>query len=273
MTEDFLASLLVEVQSGRMEIPAAIDKLSNYPVDETVPNVKIDTQRALRTSVPEVVFCPGKTTEQVIRILQRLYNHHGRALGTRASPKMALLVQEQIPKAVYDPVSRLISIRRESGIRSNLPLVVVVSAGTADVPIAEEAAQTLEFLCCRVDRCYDVGVAGLHRLLSARNRLERAAVVISVAGMEGALTSVVAGLLSAPVIGVPTSVGYGSNMKGLSALLAMLNSCAAGVAVVNIDNGFGAALMAYAILKQIETEIAPKDPDSIVRTGSQSRGE
>ena len=259
MTEEQLAVLLAEVRAGRMQVDAALERLRGFPVDDTVAGARVDTQRALRTGVAEVVFCTGKSADQVAQILQRLHAHHGRALGTRATPEQAQRVQEEVPAVTYDPVSRLLTLGAVEAERGTAP-VAVNSAGSADLPVAEEAAQTLEFLGDRVARCYDVGVAGLHRLLAVRPQLERAAVVISVAGMEGALTSVVAGLLAAPVIGVPTSVGYGANLGGAAALLAMLNSCAAGVSVVNIDNGFGAALMAHAIVRQIGAAVDAASP-------------
>ena len=238
MTEEQLAVLLAEVRAGRLQVDAALERLRGFPVDDTVAGARVDTQRALRTGVAEVVFCSGKSADQVAQILRRLHAHQ------------AQRVREQVPAVAYDPVSRLLTLWAAEAEQGTAP-IAVISAGSADLPVAEEAAQTLEFLGASVQRCYDVGVAGLHRLLAVRPQLERAAVVISVAGMEGALTSVVAGLLAAPVIGVPTSVGYGANLGGAAALLAMLNSCAAGVSVVNIDNGFGAALMAHAIVRQI----------------------
>ena len=431
MTEELLAELLGAVRDGGLEVAAALERLRGFPVDVSVAGARVDTHRKLRTGAAEVVFCPGKTPDQVAEILSRLHAHHGRALGTRATPELARQVCERLPEAAFDPVSRLLTLgwrpaggrsaaRAEerrgagAGVAAGWPdrdaargtpvakgapvthgagdggtpggpgrvaqqgralheagdggmpggpgrvvqqgratreagdggmpgepgrvaqqgcapheaggrgmpggpgrvvqqgrapreagdggmpgepervaqqgrapheadggstpggpgrvaqqgcatreadggqpapaagaLVAVVTGGTSDLPVAEEAAQTLEFLGGRVERCYDVGVAGLHRLLAVRPQLERAAVVICVAGMEGALTSVVGGLLAAPVIGVPTSVGYGAHFGGTAPLLAMLNSCAAGVAVVNIDNGFGAALMAHAIIRQI----------------------
>lgn len=251
MTEALLAALLADVREGRLEVAAALERLRGFPVDAGVAGARLDTQRALRTGVAEVVFCTGKSAAQVAEILQRLRAHHGRALGTRATPEQARQVRERLAEVTYHPVSRLLTLGAAEPGRGAAPPVAVVSAGSADLPVAEEAAQTLEFLGGCVERCYDVGVAGLHRLLAAQPQLERAAVVISVAGMEGALTSVVAGLLAAPVIGVPTSVGYGAHLGGAAALLTMLNSCAAGVAVVNIDNGFGAALMAHAIVRRI----------------------
>ena len=257
MTEELLSTLLAEVRDGRLEVAAALERLRGFPVDDAVAGARVDTQRVLRTGVAEVVFCAGKSPAQVAQILQRLHHHHGRALGTRATPELAQQVRERLSEVAYDPVSRLLTLGAAEAAGGASAPVAVASGGSADLPVAEEAAQTLEFLGCSVKRCYDVGVAGLHRLLAVRPQLERAAVVISVAGMEGALTSVVAGLLAAPVIGVPTSVGYGAHLGGVAALLAMLNSCAAGVAVVNIDNGFGAALLAHAIVRQIGAAALP----------------
>jgi hypothetical protein len=179
-----------------------------------------------------------------------------RVMGTRVSQDMANYVQIQLPDVRYEPVSRLLTLQKDqpAATYDGQPLVAIVTGGTADIPVAEESAQTLEFLCQRVTRVYDVGVAGLHRLLDQRDILMNADVIISIAGMEGALTSVIAGMFACPVIGVPTSVGYGSSFGGLAALLSMLNSCAPGVAVVNIDNGFGAAQMAFAILERIRVQ-------------------
>jgi NCAIR mutase (PurE)-related protein len=179
-------------------------------------------------------------------------------MGTRASLELAAAIQSKLPTAKYDSISRLVTIQKEAipPPPADSPFALVVSAGTSDQPVAEEAAQTLEFLGGRVERAYDVGVAGLHRVLDQRELLFNAQVIISVAGMEGALTSVVSGLVSCPVIGVPTSVGYGASFDGLASLLAMLNSCAPGVAVVNIDNGFGAAQFAYMILNRIQGSTA-----------------
>ena len=298
MTEELLAELLAAVRDGGLEVETALERLRGFPIDASVAGARVDTHRKLRTGAAEVVFCPGKTPEQVAEILARLHAHHGRALATRATPELARQVRERLPAAAYDAVSRLLTVgwRSPRGASTHehcgggasgaaggghghghgdgdrySALVAVVTAGTSDVPVAEEAAQTLEFLGARVERCYDVGVAGLHRLLAVRPRLERAAVVICVAGMEGALTSVVGGLLAAPVIGVPTSVGYGAHLGGAAPLLAMLNSCAAGVAVVNIDNGFGAALMAHAIIRQIDAR-AVADPARVPEVVAASSG-
>lgn len=248
-----LKNLLNQVHQQTLSVDAALESLRSLPFDELDGYARLDTHRSLRTGLPEVVFCQGKTPQQVAGIIQRLMEHHNRVLGTRAPAEVAAFVLSQIPEANYDPVSRLITVSRgdpPSPAKTG-PYAVVVTGGTSDQPVAEEAAQTLEFLGRRVERVYDSGVAGLHRLLERREVLFEADVIISVAGMEGALTSVVGGLVSCPVIGVPTSVGYGASFNGVAALLSMLNSCATGVAVVNIDNGFGAGVYAHIILTKI----------------------
>jgi NCAIR mutase (PurE)-related protein len=199
------------------------------------------------------VFCQNKTPEQATGILDQLWRHHDRVLATRVPAEMATAIKSRLPDARYDRTSRLLTLARTQLPPPSVdaPYALVVSGGTSDLSVAEEAAQTLEFLGGRTERAYDVGVAGVHRLLDERERLFGADAVISVAGMEGALTSVVAGLVACPVIGVPTSVGYGASFNGLAPLLAMLNSCAPGVAVVNIDNGFGAGLYAHLILRRV----------------------
>ncbi len=210
---------------------------------------KLDTSREARTGFPEVVLCEGKPDAYLPEIFRRLVEEDGRALGTRASERQARLVQGVLPQAAYDPVSRILSVAPEVPV----PLVghvAVVCAGTADTPVAEEAARVAEFFGTRVTRHYDVGVAGIHRLLDQMDQpdgIRAATCVVAVAGMEGALASVLGGLVSVPVIAVPTSVGYGASFNGVAALLSMLNTCANGVATVNIDNGFGAAYLATQI--------------------------
>jgi NCAIR mutase (PurE)-related protein len=208
----------------------------------------LDHDRAQRTGIAEVIFCQGKTADQVVEICGRMVQREGRVLATRAAPEIARAVQQVFPDARYHPEARIISIGAESPAKEDAPYVAVATAGTSDIPVAEEAALTLEFLGRSVRRVYDVGVAGIHRLLNRADVLQRAHVVIAVAGMEGALPSVIGGLVACPVIAVPTSIGYGASFNGLAALLAMLNSCAPGVAVVNIDNGFGAAALAHKIM-------------------------
>jgi len=262
MDPNRLRQLLADVHSGHVGVEAALDQLRTLPYDD-IGDARLDLHRSLRQGLPEVVFCQSKTVEQVVGILRRLWQHHDRVLATRVSDDMAAEIQPQLqvpPDEAssacihYDPVSRLLALTRTQlpPPADDAPYVLVVSAGTSDLPVAEEAAQTAEFLGSRTERAFDVGVAGVHRLLDEQERLSGADVVVSVAGMEGALTSVVGGLVACPVIGVPTSVGYGAHFGGIAPLLAMLNSCAPGVAVVNIDNGFGAGLYAHLILRRIE---------------------
>lgn len=265
MDPNRLRRLLADVQSGHVDVEAALDQLRTLPYDD-IGDARLDLHRSLRQGLPEVVFCQSKTVEQVVDILRRLWQHHDRVLATRVSDDMAAEIQPQLQvppdeagsaRIHYDPVSRLLALTRTQlpPPAHDAPYALVVSAGTSDLPVAEEAAQTAEFLGSRTERVYDVGVAGVHRLLDEQERLSGADVVVSVAGMEGALTSVVGGLVACPVIGVPTSVGYGAHFGGIAPLLAMLNSCAPGVAVVNIDNGFGAGLYAHLILRRIQRDL------------------
>lgn len=251
MDTEKLRQILRDVRHGDLDEVTALELLKDLPYED-LGYARLDHHRDLRKGSPEVVFCQGKTPHQVCEIFARMAKHHAHVLGTRANADIAAAVIDRFPETRYDPVSRLLVLRIPAEeIRDHNGddvYAAVVSAGTADIPVAEEAAQTLEFLGNRVQRVYDVGVAGLHRLIDQRAVLDQATVIISIAGMEGALTSVIAGLVSSPVIGVPTSVGYGASFQGLSALLAMLNSCAPGVAVVNIDNGFGAAQFAHLLL-------------------------
>ncbi len=243
-----LSELLERVRSGEVTTAAALDQLRLLPYEDLY-DAKLDHHRALRTGFPEVIFCQGKTPEQVARIFAHLAERGDTVLGTRASPEMAAATLELTPEATYHALPRCLTLQR----RPDAPLrpgVALVSAGTADLPVAEEAALTAAMMGQGVDRIYDVGVAGIHRLLTHVERIRAARVVVVVAGMEGALASVVGGLVEAPVIAVPTSVGYGASFGGLAALLTMLNSCASGVGVVNIDNGFGAGVLAAAINRQ-----------------------
>ena len=253
MDKSKLIDLLNSVQDGDTSVEEALKRLESLPY-ENLDFARLDLHRDLRQGLPEVIYCQNKTPEQVLEIMKRLWEHHDKVLGTRVSADIANYVLERLPEANFNPVSRLLKL-----IRGDFPLpegegpyVMVVTGGTSDLPVAEEAAQTLEFLGTRVVRAYDIGVSGVHRLLDQQSLLSEADVIISVAGMEGALTSVVGGLVSCPVVGVPTSVGYGANFQGISALLSMLNACAPGIAVVNIDNGFGAAVYAHLILRRIQ---------------------
>jgi len=253
MDESHLRQLLDEVASGQLEVQAAIDRLRGMPFED-LGFAKVDHHRALRTGFPEVIFCPGKTPEQVSRIAAAMHKQDQVVLATHASTEIYQAVQAVIAEAVYHEEARIVQVGQPEAIPSQCGSVLVVSAGTSDIPVAEEARVTAAAVGCRVQSLYDVGVAGLHRLLGHREMLEQAAVIIVVAGMEGALPSVVGGLVSAPVIAVPTSVGYGASFGGLSALLAMLNSCASGMVVVNIDNGFGAGYFAALLVKNWRTK-------------------
>jgi pyridinium-3,5-biscarboxylic acid mononucleotide synthase len=243
-----LGTLLAEVAAGRLAPDAALDRLRHLPFED-LTFARVDHHRALRQGQPEVVFCEGKTPEQVVAICERLAAMSGGFLGTRCGEAHAAAVRRAFPDAVWSPLARTVHLLPEG--RSAAPpdagTILVVSAGTSDLPVAEEAAVVAEVFGHRVERLVDVGVAGIHRLLASNDRLRQADVIIVVAGMEGALPSVVGGLVPVPVIAVPTSVGYGASFCGLAALLGMLNSCAAGVTVVNIDNGFGAAAAASRI--------------------------
>ena len=213
--------------------------------DAALPYAKLDTSRKERTGFPEVVFCEGKADEFLRGIFLRLYELNGEVLGTRATQAQYELLRSVLPELRYDPVSRIISVAAEK--KERIGNIAVCTAGTADIPGAEEAAQTAEFFGSRVERIFDVGVSGIHRLLSQTEKLNVANCVVAVAGMEGALASVIGGLVSVPVIAVPTSVGYGASLGGLSALLTMVNSCANGISVVNIDNGYGAGYIATQV--------------------------
>jgi NCAIR mutase (PurE)-related protein len=289
MNPEQVRLILEAVRSGTLSIEEALGRFKWLPYEElgTPPPdplpetetgsrhghtfARLDTHRRLRTGYPEIVFCQGKTPEQVEAIVERLLADNERVLATRAAPEHAAAIRRRVPDAVYHEVARIVEATK-AALGSGLPdlgegssttrpraqsaepepgpegrYILVISAGTADIPVAEEAAVTAAALGSRVERLYDVGVAGLHRLLHQKEKLDGANVIICVAGMEGALPSVVGGLVEQPVIAVPTSVGYGASFQGLAALLTMLNSCATGVAVVNIDNGFGAGYFAHVV--------------------------
>lgn len=247
MTPEQLSALLAEVAAGTRSPEAALERLRHFPT-EALPFAQLDHHRMLRQGHPEVVYCAGKTLDQVEGICTRLAATGNGFLGTRATPEQAEALQRRFSALEWNSLARTVVLRPAGERREPVGRVLVVCAGTSDLPVAEEAAVTADVLGHGVERLTDVGVAGLHRLLNAARQLHAADVLIVVAGMEGALPSVVGGLVGAPVIAVPTSVGYGAAFGGLSALLAMLNSCAAGLTVVNIDNGFGAAMAASRIL-------------------------
>lgn len=246
MNHEQMRELLLSFQDGQASLEDVMQQLRNIHFED-LEYAKIDHNRSLRQGFPEVVYCEGKTIEQVAVIVERLAKRNPNVLGTRASQEMYEAVLEQVPEARYYAIAKLIRIERQPIIVDEQRVVLVMTAGTSDMPVAEEAALTAEIMGNKVQRIYDVGVAGIHRLLAQHQFIEAANVIVVVAGMEGALASVVGGMAAKPVIAVPTSVGYGANFGGLAALLTMLNSCAAGVAVVNIDNGFGAGRLASII--------------------------
>jgi hypothetical protein len=249
MNRHDLQLLIQDVRTGALTPEAAEQRILQFLRQAPLENLgfaRIDHHRSVRQGFPEVVFGPGKTPEQVAAIAERIVAHGQNLLVTRTTAEAFAAVAERLPAAQFNPMARTITLRTD-GVLSGKGTVLVAAAGTADLPVAEEAAITAEMMGNTVDRLYDVGVAGLHRLLAEHHRLTSARVIIVVAGMEGALPSVVGGLVDVPVVAVPTSVGYGASFGGVTALLAMLNSCASGVAVVNIDNGFGAAAIASSI--------------------------
>lgn len=252
MDKEYLMRLLEDVAGGNTSPEAAADILKDLPFED-LGFANIDHHRKLRTGYPEAVFCQGKKPQQIAEIMKGLADKNANVIGTRATLADYEAVKAVLPEAEYFEDARIIAL-----LRDRLPhaegTIAVVTAGTADIPVAEEAAVTAEALGNKVDRIYDVGVAGIHRLFAKLDRIREARVVIVVAGMEGALASVVGGLVESPVIAVPTSIGYGANLGGISALLSMLNSCANGVGIVNIDNGFGAAYLASNINRIGETE-------------------
>jgi len=246
LNRDYLHKLLEKHKNGLMDSEEVVSELSRMPF-ESLEYAKLDHHRVLRTGYPEVIYGEGKTPAQAAEIFSRLAARNPYVLCTRTSPLVAAAIIEAVPQARLHELCRVVEYRSSPPLK--LGLVVVAAAGTSDLPVAEEAAVVCEAFGSRVERLYDVGVAGLHRLLMHSDVLGRANCIIAVAGMEGALPSVVAGLVNTPVIAVPTSIGYGASFGGLAALLAMLNSCANGVTVVNIDNGFGAAVQADMINK------------------------
>jgi NCAIR mutase (PurE)-related protein len=246
MNDVSLRELLADVRAGTVAVEEAVNRLRSMPFED-LGFAKVDHHRSFRCGFPEVVYCEGKTPEQVAAIFEACVKRDsGNVLGTRVSPEVAEAVQAGHPHARYDPVSRTVTIRQQSAAPS-AGTIAIVAAGTSDLPVAEEARVTAEIMDQKTETFYDVGVAGIHRLLAHGEAIQSANVIVVVAGMEGALASVVGGMVDCPVIAVPTSVGYGASFHGLAALLAMLNSCASGVSVVNIDNGFAGGYVAALI--------------------------
>jgi NCAIR mutase (PurE)-related protein len=236
--------ILKKVKAGEISVEEAELFFRRQPFEE-MGYAKLDTHRKMRSGFAEVIFCSGKADAHLLNIFGKLYEQDGEVMGTRASHHQYEMIKAAYPEVVYDEISRIIKIEKPG--KQRVGKIAVCSAGTADIPVAEEAAQTAEYFGSHVERLYDVGVAGIHRILSQLDVIQSANCVIAVAGMEGALASVIGGLVDKPVIGVPTSVGYGASLGGISALLTMINSCANGISVVNIDNGYGAGYTATQI--------------------------
>lgn len=247
MNSKDVEKLLKEVKKGETSVAEAMQVLKNFPYTD-LGFARIDNHREMRTGYPEVIYCAGKSVQQVKEIVRVMSEHENNVIGTRASQEMFDAVSSILPDAIYYPMARIISVQKK---KQKVPKtsIAVITAGTSDMPVAEEAAITAELLGNTVLRIYDAGVAGIHRLVDKLPEIRKCRVVIVIAGMEGALASVVGGLVDMPVIAVPTSVGYGASFGGISALLAMLTSCSTGVTVVNIDNGFGAGFSASMINK------------------------
>lgn len=243
-----LKKLLEDVKEGNLDIDLAMNKLKNLPYED-IGYANIDHHRKIRNGYAEVIYCKGKSDEHILGIIEKMNEKGSNILGTRCEKKTFDKIIQLYPKAEYEPLSKILKIENENIEDTGKGMILVVTGGTSDIPVADEAYHTAMFLGNKVERLYDVGVAGIHRLLGNRELLNKARVVIAVAGMEGALPSVIGGMVDVPVIAVPTSVGYGANFDGLAPLLAMLNSCASGISVVNIDNGFGAGYLASTINK------------------------
>lgn len=241
--------ILEQVRTGRVSVEEAERYFRRQPFEE-LGYAKLDSHREIRSGFPEVVYCSGKPDDYLVSIYKKIYEANGEVFGTRANVHQYEIVRAALSQVVYDDISHI--LKTEKPDKKRIGSIAVCSAGTADIPVAEEAAQTAEYFGANVERIYDVGVSGLHRLFSRLDVIQAANCVIAVAGMEGALASVIGGLVSNPVIAVPTSIGYGASMHGLSALLTMINSCANGVAAVNIDNGYGAGYMATQINRLAE---------------------
>jgi len=247
MEQKQLKKLLVQVQNGEVSIEAALDRLRHLPFED-IDFARIDHHRPMRKGFPEVIFGEGKTGRQIVEIMTRMARHGGPILATRLDADKARAVIKKFPQACYHPLSRVLTLEKKTpSSPTGRGTVLILSAGTSDIPVAEEALITARIMGNETDYIYDAGVAGLHRLLAHTEKIFSASVLVVVAGMEGALPSVVAGLVNRPVIAVPTSIGYGASFHGLAALLSMLNACSSGVGVVNIDNGFGAGYLATLI--------------------------
>lgn len=243
-----MKKLLQDYKNGKIPLEKVLDYIRSLPYED-IGDAKIDTHRILRKGFPETIFCKGKTPAQVINILEKMKERNHNILATKANKEIYTAVQHKFPEAQYHETAKIIIIHQEPISITKKEPILIITAGTSDLPIAEEATLTAQLMGNKVDKIIDVGVAGIHRLLDIREKLHKANVIIVIAGMEGALASIVAGLTEKPVIAVPTSIGYGASFEGIAPLLTMLNSCAEGIVVVNIDNGFGAGYFASLINK------------------------
>ncbi len=246
MEREFIRDILEKVSQGKMRVEEALERLKDLPFED-LGFVKLDHHRYLRRGFPEVIFCQGKTVSQIVSIVERMWKKNNLIMATRADEKVYQAIKKVIPEANYYPEARIVAIGEGKKIVNEKKFILVITAGTGDIPVAEEARITAQLMGNKVEVLYDVGVAGIHRLVSNMKLVKEANVLVVVAGMEGALPGIVGGLIAKPVIAVPTSVGYGANLRGFSALMGMLNSCSPGIAVVNIDNGFGAGYLASLI--------------------------
>ena len=248
MDRELLKQLLTKVKNGKISINDAVDNFKGMPFDD-IGFAKFDTHRNIRCGFPEAIFCEKKSIDQIIAIVDQVVKNRNNLLATRVNDEIFIEVKKKYPKAKYNKLGRTITLAVNKGnnLKKRKGFILIVAAGTSDIPVAEEARETANIMGNKVNVLYDVGVAGIHRLLSSKDKLIKASVVVVVAGMEGALASVVGGLVDCPIVAVPTSVGYGASFGGVAALLSMLNSCSSGVSVVNIDNGFGAGCVASLI--------------------------
>jgi len=240
-----MKKMLIDYKNGKISLKEILEEIKKLPYED-LDFAKIDTHRKLRKGFPETIFCKGKTIAQILKIIENMNKENHNILATKANEKIFKAVKKKFPQAEYNNDARMIIIRKET-IKSKKGKILIITAGTSDIPVAEEAVVTAELMGNKVEKVYDIGVAGLHRLFDIKDKIFDANVIVVIAGMEGALASIVGGLTSKPVIAVPTSIGYGANFKGIAPLLTMMNCCAEGVVVVNIDNGFGAGYFASLI--------------------------
>ncbi len=272
MDKEKLLNLLHSVAQGDIDAAGALEQLKDLPIKD-LGFAQLDLHRSIRQGLPETIFCPGKTVEQIIAIAAQLRVSHSIIVGTKAEPPVAELIKRIMPEVDYHPEAKLLIWGTMPELKEEVNAVAVLTAGTADIPIAQEAALYLQACGIKVERFYDLGVAGIHRLFNKLPEIRQCSINIVVAGMDGVLPTTLAGIVETPVIAVPTSVGYGASFGGIAALLTMLNSCAAGVTVVNIDNGFGAAVAALRLINASRSAIKGKESHSSMATSKQYKNQ